>query len=315
MIFPATNFFAFIRHPLLTLRFRRKVGYWPNVATPGKLNELIHWRKIFNHDPMLTRYVDKLDAKTIVQERCPELNIPPTLWRGTDARQLPEKFNAPGFVIKTNHGSSSNYFPHRELLPHDKVVRYFEKRLSRTFGVGAGEWAYRNVRPELFVEPLIEPAESGSPLMELSVWVVAGKAVRGCVYIHNKTPARQYRFVNLDGSTAAYLPANAKSTLPENIDVPNSYPEAVRRAEQIAGQQDYLRVDYLCSGDDLYFSEITVYPAAGFGKPDPKRDINDTVPWLKALDSTWFLTTRQSFPVSVYQRALRQKLAAGDRAA
>ena len=51
-IFWLVNLFAYIRHPFNVKLFRRRVGYFPNIALPRRYNEKMLWRKIFDHNPL-----------------------------------------------------------------------------------------------------------------------------------------------------------------------------------------------------------------------------------------------------------------------
>jgi TupA-like ATPgrasp len=307
LIFFLTNVLAYLWHPWLTLRFRRKLGYWPNIANPTTFQELVKWRKVFDHDPMFEAFLDKLAAKSLVARNCPEVNVPPTLWRGKKAADLPEKFNVPGYVIKTNHGSSYNFFPHRQSLDHKQVIGLFTKHLSRTYGVAGGEWGYKLVRPEVFVEPLVG-GEGDEQFYDVSIWVTGGRPVKGAVLIDHKTKNTRHSYFHVDGSKAEKGQPPPDECLPDHIGVPSQYAKAVELAEQIAAQRDFLRVDFMCVGDEIHFSEITVYPAGGFSARNAETDRIVGQPWAAALDRTWFISTPQPFPVSIYQKILAKRI-------
>ena len=81
----------------LRLRFRVKMGYWPNLNTPKTFNEKINWLKLHNRKPVYTTMVDKYAVKSYVASRIGEEHIIPTLgvWDSVDAIEwdsLPNQF-------------------------------------------------------------------------------------------------------------------------------------------------------------------------------------------------------------------------------
>ena len=96
------------RHPMLVVRFARRIGYLPNPAAPEAYNERMLWRKIIDHNPLFVTLSDKLAAKDHVRRACPELMVPRTLWRGRDPDQIPDELLAGDVVVKTNHGCEMN---------------------------------------------------------------------------------------------------------------------------------------------------------------------------------------------------------------
>jgi hypothetical protein len=65
---------------------------------------------------------------------------------------------------------------------------------------------------------------------------------------------------------------------------------------------DYIRVDFLASEDNLFFSEMTVYPASGLGPDGPHSQII-TRAWIQNIHESWFFKMRHSWFQDIYQQA------------
>lgn len=111
LILFAANLFVWLRHPWLSLSFWYRRRRAPLLATPRGVSELVQWRKIFDRNPMFPVLADKLKVKEWARQQLSELRAAEVLWTGTRAAGLPDEFLRPDVVIKTNHGTSTNYFP------------------------------------------------------------------------------------------------------------------------------------------------------------------------------------------------------------
>lgn len=71
-LFTAINLFIFARYPSLVRKFKKRIGYYPNIAAPEKYHEMIFWRKIFDRNPLFITFCDKLAAKVFIKAKIPE---------------------------------------------------------------------------------------------------------------------------------------------------------------------------------------------------------------------------------------------------
>ena len=65
------------------------------------------------------------------------------------------------------------------------------------------------------------------------------------------------------------LPFGEKSFEPDpsyNIELPNNLNEMISLAERLSMKEPFLRVDFYNVNGNIYFGELTFYPASGMGK-------------------------------------------------
>ena len=142
-------------------KYRKNFGCWPNLRKPNTFNEKLTWLKLNDHNPLYTRMVDKAEAKRYVAEIIGEEYIIPTIdvWdRADDINfdSLPEKF-----VLKATHDSG------RVIICHDKskldkswAIEEMRKSIKRDFYAVTREWPYKNVKPRIIAEELLESSRS-----------------------------------------------------------------------------------------------------------------------------------------------------------
>ena len=307
-VLAVANLVVWIVHPWLSLSFAWRRRRWPTFATPAAVSELVQWRKVFDRNPLFAVLADKQRVKDWARNKVPGIRTAEVLWSGTVAADIPDELVAPGYVIKTNHGTSTNYFPHRERKPRAEINRQLEAWLAQRFDREL-QWAYGQFAPCIIVERLIG---DGRALREMTFRCCDGKAVTAYVYNAQKTADEQRACFSGDGERFPHETGLARDRrLPDDFRVGPDFFEARAIAEQLASGLDFVRVDLIWDGPDLYLCEMTLYPDSGFGD-EHRTHTAGTIyrAWLGAIERSWFLSTRQSWPLSLYAAAFRRWAAA-----
>lgn len=309
----------YLRNRHLFRQFRKKMGYFPNVAFPRNYNEKILWRKIFDRNPLFGRLSDKLEAKHFFRQNCPDLGIVEVLWEGERAEDIPDKILKRSVVVKTNHGSTYNLFLPARTIDRDdlnaRVNRWLRQhpdgrkstidrddlnaRVNRwlqqhPYGRGAGEWAYSQVTPKVYVEPLLTQSDGTQPL-NFRFHAFHGRAIHADVFTGDPHGSVKAGVFNLSGCKIEGGPYDYRSPeqqLPTDFEMPDAFFVAAESAARLSHSLDYVRVDFLCCDGVAYGSEFTFYHAAGYGRwtnPDISRQLSAA--W--DLKQSWFLSTPQ----------------------
>src|SRR5690606_22796662 len=79
-----------LRHPVMMVRHRRKMGSWPNPGHPHSYSDKMMWRKLLDRNPLFVTATDKLAAKDYIAARTPGLPQPQVLWTGRSAAEIPD---------------------------------------------------------------------------------------------------------------------------------------------------------------------------------------------------------------------------------
>jgi len=262
LVLGAANMFAYLRHPTLAWQFRRRLGYFPNVAMPRTYHEKVHWRKVFDRNPTIALLSDKLEARKAFKTACPELHLPELLWIGDRPRDIPVELLDRRAVIKTNHGSGFNYFTGTGNRDFDGMCSSVNGWLGHyPYGRKHGEWGYFNIRRRVYVEELIEDATGNKPLM-MNFHTFSGVPVMSWVAQQFANHPRQAANFDRDGSRYSQG-GESHDALPKDFELPAEYFQAVRHTSVLGRHIDYARIDFLLCDGKLYGSEFTFFTLGG----------------------------------------------------
>ncbi|BCG88940.1 hypothetical protein MesoLj113c_50500 [Mesorhizobium sp. 113-3-9] len=294
-----------LRHPALVVRFFMKLGYLPNPAAPVRYHELLLWRKILDRNPLFVTLTDKLAAKAHIREVCPGIPIPKTLWRGRDAIDIPPGLLAGAVVVKTNHGCAMNIFVADGDPSRGLIIAKTRHWLRKRYGRRNGEWAYWPIVPTVFVEERL--ALSGARVATDIKVHVCGSVVTHA-WVEDKAAGRSLLFDRdanpLPGRDPDY--PREDQAVPVNTQLLDYVRQAVSIAPAIAGNLDYIRVDFLVTDLCLYAGEIVVYPGAGYGTTTNPAFASE-IERLWRLDQSAFLRRPHKGAVRLYADALRAR--------
>lgn len=300
-----------LRYPFLILRFVRRLGYLPNPAAPETYHERLLWRKIVDHNPLFVTLTDKLTAKAYIRGACPDLKLPATLWSGSDPAEIPLDLLAGDVVVKVNHGCDMNIFVADGRPDRAAIIHRTSRWLKRRFGVRNGEWSYWPVVPAVFVEERLALC-GGTVATDIKVHVCGG--IISHVWVEDTQADQSVLFdrnaMPLPGRDPDY--PREDQALPISDRLLSCVREAISLAPRIAGDLDYIRVDFLVAKDGLYGGEIAVYTAAGYAtwtNPAITKEIERC--WQ--LCHSAFMRRRHSGATRLYAEALRASIQAKAR--
>jgi hypothetical protein len=298
---------ALLRHPDLHWRYLRRMGRVPDVAVPRRFSERVMWRKLFDRNPLYAIFADKLACKAWLAEHAPDLPTARVLWRGTDPAAIPDELLRPGVVIKANHGSNFNLICRDRAPERDEVIRMARRWLAKPFGRTRGEWAYGQVRREVFVEELLGWPDT--PVVDIKVQSGGGRIALCMVLRDVQTPRQSIAFMDEHGAPLTDDSPGFAAAPP--APPPSAMARAIEIARRLGEPFDFLRFDFLAVGDTLHGGEITLYPLAGYWDPSPGSA--EVIDRMWDLRRSWFLregAARGGPLTRAYSAALRRALGA-----
>lgn len=287
-------------------KFKKRVGYFPNIAAPEKYHEMMFWRRIFDHNPLFVTFCDKLATKEYIKSIIPEAELPETLWIGSDVGAIPESLQNVDAVLKANHGSSFNHFWGLGDRESNGLKTKTEKWLKTNYGRSKHEWGYFQVRRLLFLERLL-PLPDGEKLVDVSVRCSNGNAILASATTDNKTAAKRFGYFDIYGKRCVHFETKESEDekLPPDFILPESFPLAVEWAKRLSVGVDYARYDFLCAGSGIYPGEVTVYPGAGLTLAD-EDGIDAVIVEGWDVGMSWFLRTPWRGWKRIYAEAVRE---------
>lgn len=245
------------------LTFKKRL----NLKKPKTFNEKIQWIKLYDRNPIYTKMVDKYEAKKIAECLIGSQYIIPTIgvWeksKDINFENLPRKF-----VLKCTHDSASTIIVNdKSTINIEEIRKHFDFFLKRNHYKAAREWAYKDVKPRIIAEPLIEDAEV---LKDYKFFCFDG--VPKIVYIssneHTAEASTDYFDIDFNHLDLVTLDKNAIIT----PKIPCNYEHMVELARKLSTGIPQIRIDLYNANGKIYFGEFTLYSNGGFVSLKPEK--------------------------------------------
>lgn len=248
----------------LSREFRLYLGREINWNDPQTFNEKLQWLKLYDRKSIYTTMVDKIEVKKYVASIIGEKYIIPTLgvwdrFDDIDFEQLPDQF-----VLKCNHDSGGIVIV-RDKNKFDKksAKKLIEKSLKRKYYNVHREWPYKNVRPRILAEKYIE--DKCNELRDYKFFNFGGKSK--FLYVSEGLEdhsTAKISFFDLKGHKLPFWRSDFIA-FDTDIELPRNFNQMYLLSEQLAEKigNAFVRIDFYCINDKVYFSEITFFPCSG----------------------------------------------------
>lgn len=254
----------------LALRYRAKLGKWPNFKNPKLYTEKVQWLKLYDRKPEYTAMVDKYEVKKYIENLVGEQYVIPTygVWdkfEDIDFEALPEQF-----VLKCTHNSGAIIIcPDKKKLDLEYAKKLMNSCLKENYFWHSREWPYKNVRPRIIAEAYLSETKAlGEPLIDYKFLCFHGEPK--ILFLTKEISEEPYadcydmNFQKLD------------LRLPDpNSDIIASKPAFFEEMKEIARKASqghaHLRVDFYAVDGRIYIGELTFYHCAGLLKITPEH--------------------------------------------
>lgn len=239
-----------------------------NLSNPQTMDEKIQWLKLNTYldNPLVTQCADKYMVRDYVAScGCGEiLNQLYFAWDSVDDVDwdlLPKSF-----VLKWNFGCGQNYIVRdKNKVNRDDVIRKIKEwyRSHDSFYLPYSEMQYRNIRPKLLCEKLIETSTGELPI-DYKLYCFNGipDSVMLCVGRSKGKP--QYYYFDQDWNFLRYNKVD--SQLPKDFTIPQ--PKNVKKlfeyAKKLSKPFPFVRADFYLENGMVTFGELTFTPSGGF---------------------------------------------------
>lgn len=305
IILMAINIFIYIRHPKLVKRIVLRMGYFPNPALPRRSTEKYLWRKLFDHDPRMVELTDKLSAKNYMRNKFPDIGVARVFWQGEDAKDIPSIVLQNDCIIKTNHGSSMNYFVRDGNIDRVAMEKKLSKWMQFSYGKRHHEWAYTIIKPKVFVEELLF-SETKQIYCDYKFYMCGDRFIYCYVCIRNIDGIKIYGILDINGSSIKNKDNNIFDDYTD-IKRPKNWNKLLAAAIKLSSSFDHVRCDLYDIGGQVFLSEFTFYPAAGYEELDwYSEPMQHNESWN--ITRSWFLKNKHHGWKSYYATALLEAL-------
>lgn len=254
--------------PMLRRRFRRRHGYALDLDNPQTFSEKIQWRKLKDNNPLFPILSNKYLLRNYVvdrlgQERAQDLLVP-LLQYVEDPKDLDFAALPASYVVKATHGSGMNMIVEDGAAIDQSAARTMMQLWRAThYHISAHEWVYTKTPKGIMVEQMVAPpAELRDVKLQFFNGILRGFFIKEIV-------DRQVlqTFFGADRTILDYRrgnrPNNPDTILPVELD------EIIATGKALAGDLDFVRVDFLYGANKYYIGEMTLFSGSGMVKLEP----------------------------------------------
>lgn len=262
--FKILNLLRFIPDKIMIeIQYRLKLGRKPNLKNPQRYTEKLQWYKMYYRTELMTQCSDKYSVREYIQSKGLG-NILNQLYavydsvNDIDLNSLPEKF-----VMKTTNGSGTNYFcTDKSKFDFVKTKEEIARWIKRDIYSSGREWSYKNIRPRIIVEELLEDKSNiFSGINDYKFLCFNGKPQYVVLdvdrHIEHKRNIYDIDWNYFDVSTD-------HENFGDVVQKPEGYEEMLEVAKVLAGDFPFVRVDLYYVNGKVYFGELTFYPWTGY---------------------------------------------------
>jgi len=242
-----------------------------NFKNPITFSEKLQWMKIYDRKPIYSDMVDKYKAKLFVSKIIGEEYVVPTFgaWNSfeeIDFNSLPNRF-----VLKTNHDSGGMVIcRNKKNFDYNNAKKILNAHLKRNGFWYGREWPYKNVKPLIIAEQLLENGgqfEKGTCLNVYKFFTFNGEPLIIQTIQNDKQPNETIDYFDCNWNLLRLKQSfpNSDNPLPK----PRSLPTMISLVRELAKGFKHIRVDLYDVNGKVYFSEFTFYSDSGFTRFDP----------------------------------------------
>ena len=242
----------------------------PHLDSPRTFNQKLNWRILYDRRPVIGLMGDKLAMKDYAAQHCPEVRIPTTYWSGADVAELADLDLPDRWVLKPNHSSTRVFFGHGPACV-EQLRAATEGWLKETLYAERCEWAYSQARRLLLVEERIGSPETAPTDYKFLIFHGVPRLIQVDYDRFGPHTRRNY-----DGDWNPFPHHDPLTPLAPAVPRPRTFDTMRDMALQLAGDLDFLRVDLYDADGEVWFGELTPYPAAGLEGWTP-NDLDDAL--------------------------------------
>lgn len=261
--------------------FKVRMGEYPNLETPQTYNEKLCWMKLYYHNPVFTKLVDKYDVKDYVATKIGSQYIIPTIavWDRVEDIEWDKLPNQ--FVLKCTHDSGGLVIcKDKSKLNISAAKKKLNRSLKKNYYYDGFEWPYKDVNPRIIAETYMEDTKT-QELRDYKFFCFDGEVKALFIATERQKEGEDVKFDFFDADFN-HLPfrqghENA-AVLPEK---PLCFEEMKRLSAILSEGLPHARIDFYEVDGKIYFGEITFFHHGGWTKFAPKEWDYTFGSWIK----------------------------------
>ena len=248
----------------LKIKYRLTMGRKLDLNNPETFNQKLQWLKLYDRKPEYTQMVDKYEVRKYIKEIIGEEYLIPLLgvydsFEEIDFDNLPDEF-----VLKPNHTSGNVFIcKDKSKIDYKKLKKEVNRWLKREYYWLHREWPYKNVKPRIICEELIKTENGGFPY-DYKFHCFNGEPDNVMECIERESGNPKFYFFDNEWNLLRYNLAGINAPQGFTLPKPKKMDEMFMLAKKLSSGFPFIRVDFFCENEKIYFGELTFFPASGF---------------------------------------------------
>lgn len=245
------------------IKFRRKL----NLERPTTLNEKILWLKFneYRNNPLVKQCANKLEVRDYIKEKGEDSLLNDMINVYSKPEEIDWDSLPKSFAVKLNVGSGCNRIVrNKEKVDKREISSLINQWLKKNHWAGYAELQYRDVEPKILIEKFIGDPFSPVPPKDYKFYCMNGRCevILVCLDrgVKTKRHSVKYFFMDRNWNLLPYTPEAFEYT-DIVIDKPAELDCAIEKAEKLAADFPFVRVDFYLEEHKIIFGELTFTPA------------------------------------------------------
>lgn len=266
----------------LKMKFRLEMGQKLDLDNTKTFNEKLQWLKLYNRKSEYTTMVDKYAVKDYVANIIGKEHIIPTLgvWNSVDEidwDSLPSQF-----VLKTTHGGGGGgvvICKDKMRMNRQGACNKLQRSLKSDIYLSYREWPYKNVPKRILAEKYMVD-ESGIELKDYKFFCFNGE-VKCFKVDFDRFISHKANYYDRDAKLLPFWEVVCPADHTRVFEKPENFEKMIELAETLSKDIPFVRIDFYNINGNIYFGEMTFFPAAGMGKFNPNEWDDILGDWLE----------------------------------
>lgn len=247
------------------VKFKKRL----NLNSPQSFNEKVLWLKLntYKNNPLVKKCADKLNVREYIKEKELSGILNKLIAIYSSPNEIEWDKLPDSFAMKLNVGCGCNLIVRdKSKLVIDKAIEKVNGWFKKNLWAGYSELQYKDVKRYIIVEDYIGNPQIETVPSDYKFYCMNGK----CKYIlvckdrgvknDKVNHAVKYYFLNRQWEMMPYTP-EAFLYPDVIINKPECLDEAIEKAEILAKDFPFVRVDFFIENKKIYFGELTFTPA------------------------------------------------------
>ena len=244
----------------LQIAYKIETGEKLNLDNPKTFNEKLSWLKLNYRNPIFITMADKYWAKRYVSKVIGSEYIVPCYGRWNKVEDINFDILPDKFFLKTNQDSSGGVIVDKKKgIDYDIIKKTFSpSHLKKNWYWHRREWVYKHIESCILAEEFLDEG-TGRELHDYKFLCFNGKPLY--MYITNKGSLIKENFYDMDFNPIM-IDHGFERCIPE-YSKPEKFEEMKTLATKLSEDIPFVRIDFFCVNNKVYFAECTFYDWAG----------------------------------------------------